>query len=106
MSRLYWVVTSIGRSRQRLSGRGLFQVAAYAGQVGLHGGGVAGDDNLAQFGELLLYAGELFRGVGVEENLRQQVVVLRHQSAGDGHVALECCAGSVLMAHYAGKHER
>lgn len=83
----------------------LFKIVAYPGEVSLHGGGVAGGDYVAEFRQLLLYAGELLGGVGVEEYLRQQIIVFRHQSSRNGHVALEGSAWCILMAHDACKHE-
>lgn len=48
---------------------------------------------------------ELARGVGIEQNLAEQVVIFRHESAGDVEMAFECRARGVLMFHDAGKGE-
>ena len=44
-------------------------------------------------------------GVGVEEYLLQEEVVLVEHSLGDAHVSLECCSRRVLVFHYGGEDE-
>ena len=44
-------------------------------------------------------------GVGVEEDFLEQVVVFRHQSVSNDHVALEGGAWGILVLHHACKHE-
>ena len=55
----------------------LFYVFSYSGEVFLHLLGVFMLDNVEKVRELFLYSPYLIGGVGVEQNLGQQEVVLR-----------------------------
>ena len=74
-------------------------------EEGFEGGGVAGFDDGAEFGQALLYQVELLRRVGVEEYLAQQIIVFAHKSLGDCHMALECGAGRGLVFHHGAEDE-
>ena len=83
----------------------LQQVSSYAVEEKLHCLRIAAVDDGLEFGEVFLDAVELSGGMGVEEYLGQQVVVLPHQAVGNGHMALEGGARSVLMLHDAAEDE-
>ena len=74
-------------------------------EIALHAVGIALVDDLEELLELGTYLGHLVVGVGVEENLLQQVVVLIENAFGNAHMTLEGGARRVLVLHDGGKDE-
>ena len=80
-----------------------FDVAAHVisdfGEVVLHAFGIASVDDFKQFLELGSYLADLVVGVGVEENLLEQIVVFIKNALCNLHVTFESGAGCILMFH-------
>ena len=82
-----------------------FDMIAYLCQVCFHAYSILVVDDVEEFLQLGAYLRHLVVGVGVEENLLQQVVVFRQHTLGNLHVALEGGARSILMFHHGCKDE-
>lgn len=80
-------------------------IVAYLCEIGFHSLAVTAVDDVEKLLELVAYLRHLVVGVGVEQYLLQQIVVLAKHSAGYRHVPLERCAGRVLMLHDCSKDE-
>lgn len=83
----------------------LCEVAAHTVDECLHGGRVASGHYVAQMGEVVDDEVEFLGREGVEKDFRKKEIVLAHEPAGYGHVALECGAGCVLMLHHRSESE-
>ena len=84
----------------------LFQIVADLVEELFHGFAVAALYYLLKHCEFVFDVVELLIGARIEENLLQEVVVLRHQAVGNSHVTLECGAGRILVLHHTSKHQR
>ena len=83
----------------------LFHVVAYLGEILLHALGILVVNDVEQFFQLCAYLCHRVVGVGVEQNLLQQEIVLVEHALGYLHVALEGGAWRVLVLHDSRKGE-
>ena len=105
MGEIYCLLRGTSSCGRAMFGEALFQVLADSVEIVLHGFRVVGLDYFLRFGQVLLYLLKLYGGVGIEQNLAEQVVVFAHKSVCYGLVALERGARSRLVLHTTCKHE-
>ena len=77
----------------------LLDMLAHLGQILLHPCGILILDDRLQGGQFLLDTLDLMRRIRIEQDLRQEVIILREQAAGDVHVTLEGSTRRILMFH-------
>ena len=79
---------------------------AYLLKISFHVLLIAAVDDIEKLFQLHAYLHHLIVGIGVEEDLLQQVVVFGEHALCYLLMALEGCSGCVLMFHQGGEDER